>query len=140
MEQPSKENPRVFDLPRERPRYVHVAIGATIIVSFVYPLYQILEEPMFVSIMIFNLLSLLLTFPLKGPLWCKIILLGLGNIVGLAWNIVRLSLVVVTAGVCAFEVVHSVIGPAIDFVWMIPVWSLGLSALASAGRQKAEGK
>lgn len=119
---------------------MHVAIGATIIVFFAYPLYQILEEPVFVSIMIFNLLSILLTFPLRGPLWCKIIWLGLGNIVGLTWNLVWLSLAVVTAGVGAFEVVHSVIGPAIDFMWMISVWSLGLYALASAERQKREGK
>jgi exosortase/archaeosortase family protein len=93
----------------------------------------------FLSIMIFSLLFVLLTFPLKGPLWCKIAWLGLGNVVGLAWSLIRLFLLVVAAyylGVGAFKVVDFVTGPAIDFLWIVPVWSLGLSLLAYAERRK----
>lgn len=93
----------------------------------------------FLSITIFSLLFVLLTFPLKGPLWCKVAWLGLGNVVGLAWNLIRLFLLVVAAyylGAGAFKVVDFVTGPAIDFLWIVPVWSLGLSLLASAERRK----
>jgi len=93
----------------------------------------------FLSITIFSLLFVLLTFPLRGPLWCKITLLGLGNVVGLAWNLIRLFLLVVVAyylGAGAFKVVDFVAGPAIDFLWIVPVWSLGLSLLVYAERRK----
>jgi len=89
------------------------------------------------STMIFSSLFVLLTFPLRGPLWCKIIWLGLGNIVGLAWNLVRLlSMVIATyyLGAGAFKVVDFVTGPVIDFIWIVPVWSLGLSLLAYTKR------
>jgi len=89
------------------------------------------------SLMIFSSLFVLLTFPLKGPLWCKIVWLGLGNVVGLAWNFVRLLLMVTATyylGAGALKVVEFVTGPVIDFIWIVPVWSLGLSLLAYTKR------
>jgi len=93
----------------------------------------------FLSMAIFSLLFVLLAFPLSGPLWCKIAWLGLGNVVGLVWNFVRLFLSVMAAyylGEGAFKVVDFVTGPTIDFLWVVPVWSLGLSLLACAERRK----
>jgi len=113
-----------------------VATGA-VVAFFVYPLlHGALEGSALVSIMIFNLLSVLLTFPLRGPLWCKMLWLGLGNLVGLAWNLIRLSLMAVTVGLGFFQIVYFAIWPAVDFMWIVPVWSLGLSALASVERRK----
>ena len=92
-----------------------------------------------ISTMIFSSLFVLLTFPLKGPLWSKIVWLGMGNIVGLAWSFIRLSLMVVAVhhlGVGAFRAVDFITGPAIDFVWIVPIWSLGLSFLTSAEYRK----
>lgn len=89
------------------------------------------------SIMIFSSLFVLLTFPLKGPLWCKIVWLGLGNVVGLAWNFVRLLLMVIATyylGAGAFKVIDFITGPVIDFIWIVPIWSLGLSLLAYTKR------
>ena len=89
--------------------------------------------------MVFNLLFVLLTFPLRGPVWCKILWLGMGNIIGLVWNFFRgflIALAVEAGG--AQNVVTLVIGPAVDFLWMVPVWALGLSALAEAQRQKTK--
>jgi len=111
-------------------------IGLGIVPLFVFLSHCILEESALVSIMIFNLMFLLVTFPLKGPLWCKILWLGLGNLVGLVWNLIRLSLINATAELVAFRFLHFVIGPAIDFLWMVPIWSVGLSVLVSAGRRK----
>lgn len=136
----SLQSRQVLELFREKPQYVHVTIGFAVMVFFAYLQYQILEGPVIVSIMIFHLLSVLFTFPLRGPLWCKIIWLGLGSFVGLSWNLVWSSLASVTAGMGTSEITYGVIGPAIDFVWMVPVWSLGLSALASAEHHKKERK
>lgn len=117
-----------------------MAIGAIVALS-IYPLlHGALEGSTIVSIMIFSLLSVLLTFPLRGPLWCKMLWLGLGNLVGLAWSLVRLSLLAFMSGAGVSQIVHFAIGPAVDFLWIVPVWSLGLSALASVERRKRGGK
>lgn len=79
---------------------------------------------------------IILTFPLKGPLWCKVLWLGLGNLVGSAWNLTRFSLIDATAELVAFKFLQFLIGPAIDFLWMVPVWSVGLSVLVFAERRK----
>jgi len=182
---PSKQNRQTSGPCRERPQYLHMAIGVMVVAFFDYsllhPLRTLLTEIIgqalslaqiqiekawtlegpalamrlldetellivmtwqrsgFLSITIFSLLFVLLTFPLKGPLWCKIAWLGLGNLVGLAWNLLRLFLLVMAAyylGAGAFKVVDFVTGPAIDFLWVVPVWSLGLSLLVSAERRK----
>jgi hypothetical protein len=117
-----------------------MAAGAVVAFS-VYPLlHGALEGSTLLSITIFNLLSVLLTFPLRGPLWCKMLWLGVGSLVGLAWNLIWLSLMSLTVGAGVFHIVHFAIGPAVDFMWIVPVWSLGLSALASIERRKTGGK
>ncbi|NIR88000.1 hypothetical protein GWO13_10815 [Candidatus Bathyarchaeota archaeon] len=127
---------QAFGPRRERPKYLHMATGAMVAFTVYLLLHSALEGSTLVSIMIFNLLSVLLTFPLRGPLWCKMLWLGLGNLVGLAWNLIWLSLMAVTVGVIVFQIVYFAIGPAVDFLWIVPVWSLGLSALASVERRK----
>jgi len=117
-----------------------MAAGAVVAFS-VYPLlHGALEGSTLVSITIFNLLSVFLTFPLRGPLWCKMLWLGVGSLVGFAWNLIWLSLMSLTVGAGVFYIVHFAIGPAVDFMWIVPVWSLGLSALASIERRKIGGK
>lgn len=93
------------------------------------------------SMVIFSLLFVFLTFPLRGPLWCKILWLSLGNVVGLAWSLLRLSVGVLVAyhfGYEAFTVASFFTGPVADFLWIVPVWCLGLSFLISAERKKSQ--
>jgi len=93
------------------------------------------------SIVIFSLLFVFLTFPLKGPLWCKILWLSLGNGVGLVWSLLRISIGALVAyhfGCKALAVASFLTGPVVDFLWIVPVWSLGLSFLISAERKKGE--
>jgi len=90
--------------------------------------------------MTFNVLSVILTFPLRGQLWCKILWLGLGNLVGSVWSLTWLSLMSLTLEVGIFRIVNFVIGPVVNFMWIVPVWSLGFSALVSVERQKRGGK
>jgi len=122
---------------KERPQFLHLAIGFIIVVFLYFLVYPTLDETALVSVMVFNLLFVLLTFPLKGPVWCKILWLGMGNIIGLVWNFIRafvIALAVEVGG--ALNFVTFVIGPAVDFLWMVPIWALGLSALVEAQRQK----
>jgi len=93
----------------------------------------------FFSIIIFWLLSVFLAFPLEGPLWLKIAWLEFGNFVGLAWSFIRFSTLALVAyhfGAGAFALADFVTSPVVDFLWVIPIWSLGLSALVSARRKK----
>jgi len=132
--------PQVFESHKEKPQYLHVAIGAVAVI-FVYSLLQnTLNGSALISLIIFNLLSVLLTFPLHGPLWCKILWLGLGNLVGFAWNLIQLSLITTIATTGLLHFMYLTIGPIIDFMWIASIWSLGLSALAATERQKREEK
>ncbi len=86
------------------------------------------------SIMIFGLLFVFLAFPLEGALWCKVTWLLFGWFVGLAWNFVRWSLLLLATyhfGASAFDILDFLTGPVLDFLWIVPVWSIGLSMLVS---------
>lgn len=132
---------QTFGPRREKPEYLHVATGAVVAFSLYVLLHGALDDSTIASIMIFNLLSVLLTFPLRGQLWCKMLWLGLGNLVGLAWNLIWLSLMASTMGEGGvFQILHFAIGPTLNFMWIVPVWSLGFSALASVERQKRRGR
>lgn len=128
--------------PRNRVghNYRHVSIGIVtmaIILPIYLSLYRILNESALISITVFNFLFIFLLFPLKGPLFRKICLLVAGNIVGLVWHFINASFGAASAfylGADAFKIITVVIGPVIDLVWIVSVWSLSLSMLASAKR------
>jgi len=95
------------------------------------------------SIILFGLLFVFLVFPLKGSLWLKIAWLEFGGFVGLAWSFIRLStgaLIAFHFGAGAFALVDFAASPVVDFLWVIPVWSLGLSAVVSAKRRNSAPK
>jgi len=90
-----------------------------------------------VTIAVFGLLFLLLLFPLHGSLWRKLALLEFGFAVGLAWNFIRLSLTVLAGynfGINAFRVAEFFTTPFLDFLWVITIWSLGLSTMVARNR------
>jgi len=92
------------------------------------------------SIIIFGLLFVFLAFPLEGPIWLKIVWLEVGSLAGLTWSFIRLSTLALVAyhfGADAFVMADFVASPFVDFLWVIPVWSLGLSAVISAKEKKA---
>ena len=91
------------------------------------------------SIVIFGFIFVTLTFPLQGSFRSKVAWLGLGSLVGLVWNLLRLALIIVILGcfgTLAYRVVDFITGPAFDFVWMVPAWSIGLSMLACSRHQE----
>ena len=127
-----------------RPNFVHMAIGsgfAAVIILSHFQLVQILDISALVAISFFNLLFVFLLFPLEGTLLRKIVLLFAGNIVGLLWYLIQLSLKEASMfflSTDAFKIITIVTKPLIDFVWIVSIWSLSLSVLASAKR-KTEG-
>jgi len=95
------------------------------------------------SIIIFGLLFVFLAFPLEGSLWLKIAWLEFGSVVSLAWSLIRLSIAVLLAyhfGAGALALAEFITSPFVDFLWVIPVWSLGLSTMVSAKRKNAAPK
>jgi hypothetical protein len=91
-----------------------------------------------VSVIIFCLLFTLLAFPLKGSLLRKIAFFQLGSFVGLLWCVIRLSVSVLLTynfGEKAALLV-GLVSPFADFLWVVPVWAIGLSAIISREKQK----
>lgn len=126
-------NKQSFGPRRERPQYLHVAIG-TVIALFVYPLlYGALEDSALISIILFNFLYVFTIFPLDGPLWRKVCLLLFGNMIGWAWNFIELSFAIIATYYFgdAFNIVHFIGGPIVNSIWIVAIWSLGLSTLSS---------
>ena len=126
---------------RERPNYLHASVGVCVAVV-VFLVYSFLRctpnEPTLISIIVFNFLFVFLIFPLRGSLLRKVLLLVSGNIVGLTWYLIQSSFQVASAyplGGELFKIVYIAIGPIIDLTWIVSVWSLSLSALASAQRR-----
>jgi len=111
--------------------------AAAIILSH-FQLVQILDISALVAISFFNLLFVFLLFPLEGTLLRKIVLLFAGNSVGLLWYLIQLSLKEVSMfflSTDAFKIITILAKPLIDFVWIVSIWSLSLSVLASAKRK-----
>ena len=92
------------------------------------------------SIILFCFMIVVLAFPLESSLWRKIVWVQIGSFVGLLWSLVRLSVSVLLTyhfGDSAVVLTGLVANPLMDFLWVIPVWSLGLSWLISARKTKA---
>ena len=121
---------------RLRPNFYHMAIGM-IFVTFLFFVYAkllcIFDIPALFSIVFFNLLFVFFLFPLEGPLVRKVVLLIAGNIVGNLWYTIQLlfedTMLVLDA--TSLKVMVLIAKPFLDFVWVVAVWSINLSVLAT---------
>jgi hypothetical protein len=119
-----------------RPNFFHVAVGSVLVASIIFFHFQLtpsFSSPVLASITFFNLLFLFLLFPLEGPFLRKTVLLIGGNTVGFLWYLVQLLLedAFLVLNTDTFKVITLIVTPLIDFVWIVAVWSLSLSVLAS---------
>ena len=119
-----------------RPNFFHMVVGSVLVAAIVFLHFQLIPNfslPVLASIGFFNLLFLFLLFPLEGPLTRKTVLLVGGNTVGVLWYFVQLSLgdVFLVLNTDTFKIITLIVTPLIDFVWIVAVWSLSLSVLAS---------
>jgi len=129
-----------------RPNFFHMAVGSVLVTAIIVLHVQLIRKldlPALVAIIFFNLLFVFLLFPLKGPLLRKIVLLIAGNNVGALWYIIQLSFedAFFFLNTDLFKIIFLVAKPLIDFVWIVTVWSLSLSVLASyRGKMERLGK
>jgi hypothetical protein len=119
-----------------RPNFVHMAVGSVLVTAIIVLHFQLIptfDLPALAAIGFFNLLFLFLLFPLEGPLLRKTVLLIGGNTVGALWYLIQLSFkeAFLVLNTDTFKIIILVTKPLIDFVWIVAVWSLSLSVLAS---------
>lgn len=119
-----------------RPNFLHMAVGAVLVIAIIVLHVQLirrLDLSALAAISFFNLLFVLLLFPLEGPLFRKIVLLIAGNSVGALWYLIQLSFAdaFFFLNTETFKIIVLVAKPFIDFVWIVAIWSLSLSVLAS---------
>ncbi len=116
-----------------------MAVGLVFAVAILLAHFQIghiLDMSALIAISFFNLLFVFLLFPLEGPLLRKIMLLFVGNSVGVLY-LIQLSFeeAFFFMNTSAFKIIILVVKPIIDFVWIVSVWSVSLSVLASYKRK-----
>jgi hypothetical protein len=127
--------PRSCSVPnKETPQYLHMIIGGVVILVLICVLQYVLSGSTLISLIFFNLIFLFLTFPLKGSLWCKIVWLVLGNVVGVSFGLIRLSFSLVLKA--DFYGIDFLLNHVIDFLWIVPIWSLALSSLCMTKNRK----
>jgi len=92
----------------------------------------LLECSGLITLLIFAFISSMTIGLLKGNLKIKLAWFLMSLSVGFLWNLFRLTSVIAIAysfGISAFEFVHYVLAPTIDFVWIVSFWALGMSWL-----------
>ena len=129
----SSQLPTCSTAHKEKPEYMHVVIGVLIVIVLMFGLQYFLNESTLISLIVFNLIFLL-TFALNGPLWCKIAWLLLGNVVGILLGLIRLSFYLVLK--TDFYAIDFFLNHVIDFLWVVPIWSLALSSICMIKNRK----
>jgi hypothetical protein len=120
-------------------RYLGSGIFAGAIITYTILSFSYISNESALMLMIFNFLFISLVFPLKGKLVKKMMLLFVGNIVGLLWNNI-FSLFAYTAVHCfgeVFNIWYAILNPLLNLVWIVSFWSMSLSFLASSRDNKS---
>ncbi len=113
--------------PNDPTLYVKAADGSITAFSI------LVECSGLVTVAIFGFLLAATMGLLQGPFWFKASWAAVGTAVGVFWNINRLVLSASTAhyvGMEAFRLIHYVFSPMVDFLWMVVVWSVGMSLMS----------
>jgi len=107
--------------------------GVIVIYIIILSFYLVNSEAALI-LMIFDFLFVSLVFPLDGSFAKKIMLLLIGNVIGLLWNSVFSSFSYVAA--CYFgeflNVLFVILNPLLNLIWVVSFWSISLSVLASS--------
>lgn len=135
----SLESPAIY------PNFFHAIMGAYVFVLLILLLWifpQVFLGFTLVSmpILFFNAIFIFLIFPFNGPLPYKILLAGVGNVVGLVWEY---FLGYLAANTChylgnVYGVLYFIVSPFLELLWIVSMWALGLSVLASKKESEKE--
>ena len=123
------------------PNLFHTIMGAyvfllAILLFWVYPYVFYGFTMVSMHVLLFNALFIFLIFPLNGPLFYKISLAAVGNVVGLVWEF---FLAYIATSLCqqfgsVFSELYFVADPFFELFWIVSMWSLGLSILAQKAK------
>jgi hypothetical protein len=113
------------------------AIGLCLILSFSF-----IDIAATAILSFFNLFFLSLTIHLNGTRNKKLIILSLGNIIGLLWNFVLHYLAIAGATFFgeSFNFFYTVAYPFLNFMWIVSFWSLSLAVLTKPKNIQTEVK
>lgn len=120
-------------------QYLGSGIFAGAIIVYIILSFSYISNESALMLMIFNFLFISLVFPLKGKLGKKIMLLLVGNIVGLLWNNI-FSLFAYAAVHYfgeVFNIWYAILNPLLNLVWIVSFWSISLSFLAGSRDSKS---
>jgi len=116
----------------------HLVFGFLIVTSSMPLFFLFLSSESAVPLIVFNFLFVSLIFPLNGSLATKISLLLMGNVIGFFWNQL-FSLFVYTVVYYiggSFNVLHMLLNPIVNLLWMVSFWSMSLSVLVSSKNER----
>lgn len=119
-----------------RLRMTHFCLGfftVAIISCLIWFFFSVSKET-FLMLAIFNFFFISLIFPLKGKLEKKIMLLFVGNIVGLLWNNIFSLLAYATVYYIGeiFNVIYIILNPFLNLIWIVSFWAISLSFLVNS--------
>lgn len=130
----SKNSVRL-DNQNQGPNLGHFFAGLLVSLGILITCFELiiaLDVAAFVSICFFNFLFVFLLFPLHGAINRKIMLLLVGNVVGVVWHffIIFFENVLITFTATYLQIVFLVFSPLANFMWVISFWSISLSIIA----------
>jgi len=124
-----------------KPKILHTIFGTLTIgyLLLLFLLYRI-DTAIIIPVIIFDILFVSLIFPLRGPLFTKTLLLLTGNLIGFAWNWMLFSLTTNTTGLLenALNSTVFILSPLLNCIWIVSLWSLGLSTISRENFEKME--
>lgn len=88
-------------------------------------------------VLFFDGLFVFLVFPLNGPLFYKMLLVVGGHMVGLAWGCFLSFVGANLTYYCGsgFNCLYVVVCPFLELLWVVSMWAVGLSVLASVKKR-----
>ncbi len=114
-------------------RASHMFLGFLIATFISYILLSTQSSDVAFVLIAFNFFFVSLTFPLNGLLVAKVLLLALGNLIGLLWNylfsLFAYGVAYYVQGF--FNVVWSLLGPLVNMMWIVTFYSVSLTFLSS---------
>jgi len=121
-------------------RIKHLASGflMVIVLSCIFLFFPFLWNESTLILIIFDILFVFLIFPLNGPLKTKMSMILIGNVIFWLWNnLFSLFVCVVEFYVgVSFNVLHMLLSPSVNLLWMVSFWSLSLTTLANSKRER----
>lgn len=116
--------------------YTHMFFGvftASFLLYVYFTSFRFIELSVLAQMVVFNFIFVFTLFPLWGRLTRKVCLLLLGNFVGFGWNFI-FGMFCQNFALCSdawFKAFYVVGYPLMNFLWIVSVWCMSLSALSS---------